>query len=90
MENLNFAENLTHLYLQNNKLTKIENIDCLINLRKLYLGYNSICVVEGLENLSNLIELHIEKQRLREGERLTFEPRTSKTLSVNMSFLNNI
>ncbi|XP_016840843.1 protein phosphatase 1 regulatory subunit 42-like isoform X1 [Nasonia vitripennis] len=88
LENFDFAKNLTHLYLQHNEIMKIENLDYLINLKKLFLGYNNITVIEGLENLTNLSELHIEKQRLAVGERLCFDPRTVRTLSGCLEYLN--
>lgn len=75
--------NLTHLYMQHNKIRKLENLDCLQNLRKLYVGYNCISVIEGLENVENLVELHVENQSLTIGETLCFEPRSSITLSVS-------
>jgi len=42
------------LYLQNNKISKIENVSHLLKLKKLYLSKNRISVVEGLETLKNL------------------------------------
>lgn len=47
-----------------------------------FLGYNEISVVEGLEGLVRLEELHVEYQRLEEGEQLTFDPSTLDVLSV--------
>lgn len=47
-----------------------------------YLNGNAITVVEGLEALRNLIELHVAQQRLPEGEKLLFDPRTIKALAV--------
>lgn len=38
--------------------------------------------MEGLEGLSNLTELHVANQRLPEGEKLHFEPRSFRSLSV--------
>ena len=81
IENLNFAENLTHLYLQNNRIQKLENLDCCPKLQKLYLGGNQIQVLEGLDKCLHLTEIYIENQRLPEGEKLVFEPRTLQCLS---------
>jgi protein phosphatase 1 regulatory subunit 42 len=81
IENLNFAENLTHLYLQNNRLQKLENLDYCPKLQKLYLGGNQIQVLEGLDKCPYLTEIYIENQRLPEGEKLVFEPRTLQCLS---------
>ena len=47
-----------------------------------YLGHNCITVVEGLEGLKNLRELHLESQALPEGEKLIFDPRTLRSISV--------
>ena len=47
------------LYLQHNKITKIENIGHLNKLKKLYLSHNRISVVENMDNLNSLVELHI-------------------------------
>lgn len=38
------------LYLQSNRITKIEGLQNLVNLRELYLSHNGIEVIEGLEN----------------------------------------
>ena len=81
IENLTFAENLTHLYLQNNRLNKLENLHCLTKLKKLYLAGNQIAVLEGLESCRELTELYIENQRLAEGEKLLFDPRTIDSLA---------
>jgi protein phosphatase 1 regulatory subunit 42 len=81
IENLNFAENLTHLYLQNNRIQKLENLDSCPKLQKIYLGGNQIQVVEGLDKCPHLTEIYIENQRLPEGEKLVFEPRTLQCLS---------
>lgn len=81
IENLNFAENLTHLYLQNNRLNKLENLNCLTKLKKLYLAGNQIQLLEGLEQCRELTDVHIENQRLAEGEKLLFDPRTIESLA---------
>ncbi|XP_050509653.1 protein phosphatase 1 regulatory subunit 42-like [Diabrotica virgifera virgifera] len=83
----NAFPNLTSLYLQNNRISKLENLN-LRNLRKLYIGYNCISVVEGLENLLSLEELHLEKQNLPDGIALCFDPRTIHSLSKTLQILN--
>lgn len=40
----------TQMYLQSNRITKIEGLQNLINLKELYLSHNGIEVIEGLEN----------------------------------------
>ncbi len=49
-----------------------------------YLSGNAITVVEGLEGLPNLNELHIANQRLPEGEKLLFDPRSLLAVSVSI------
>ena len=66
----------------------MENINCLTSLKKLYLGYNEISVVEGLEGMKNLSELHLENQRLPQGETLFFDPRTISHLNQSLKILN--
>ena len=39
-------------------------------------------MVEGLEQAKELRELHIENQRLIEGEKLLFDPRSLKAIKV--------
>ena len=39
-------------------------------------------MVEGLEQAKDLRELHIENQRLIEGEKLLFDPRTLQAIKV--------
>lgn len=50
-----------------------------------YLNGNAITVVEGLEALKNLTELHVAQQRLPEGEKLLFDPRTIQALAVRQN-----
>ncbi|CAF0904576.1 unnamed protein product [Rotaria sp. Silwood1] len=88
IENFNFAENLTHLYLQNNRIQKLENLDCCSKLQKLYIGGNQIQVLEGLDKCIYLTEIYAENQRLPEGEKLVFEPRTLQCLSNVLEILN--
>ena len=41
--------------------------------------------MEGLEGLKSLRELHVENQRLPEGEKLIWDPRSLRILSVSAS-----
>ena len=65
-------KNLTHLYLENNRISRIENlpVSCL---QKLYLNENNIEVVENVECM-NLTELHVASQRLPPFQPLRFNP----------------
>ena len=49
-----------------------------------YLSDNAISVVEGLEGCGQLSELHIANQRLTEGEKLLFDPRTLQAITVSI------
>ena len=49
----------------------------------MYLGHNyRDTVVEGVENFPELGELHVEYQQLPVGEKLLFDPRSLKAVSV--------
>ncbi|KAH9515289.1 hypothetical protein Btru_014083 [Bulinus truncatus] len=85
---LSSSAGLTHLYLQNNNITTIENISPLQHLQKLFLGGNTITVIEGLDKLGKLQELHVENQRLPNGEQLLLDPRTLKALAPTLQVLN--
>jgi len=45
---------LTHLYLQNNLIERIQGLDKLRSLQKLYLDGNRITMVDGLEKCQKL------------------------------------
>ena len=49
-----------------------------------YLSDNAIMVVEGLEQCVELAELHMANQRLPEGEKLLFDPRTLQAIAVSV------
>jgi len=55
----------------------------LLKIQYSYLGGNAITVVEGLEQIRELKELHIENQRLIEGEKLLFDPRSLHAVKVS-------
>jgi protein phosphatase 1 regulatory subunit 42 len=82
------CRSLTHLYLQNNHISRIEGLDNLHRLSKLYLSDNALMVVEGLEQCPELTELHVANQRLPEGEKLLFDPRTLKAIAPSLVLLN--
>ena len=47
-----------------------------------YVSDNAISVVEGLEQCQQLTELHIANQRLPEGDKLHFDPRSLQAIAV--------
>ena len=55
-----------------------------------YLSDNAISVVEGLEGCGQLSELHIANQRLPEGEKLLFDPRTLQAITVSIHILVHV
>lgn len=83
--------NLTHLYLQWNKICQIQNINNLRNLRKLYLGHNELYRLENIDGLSRLEELHIERQRnSAAGDSLefSFEASSIRGIADSLKVLN--
>lgn len=74
---------LTHLYLQWNRIKKIENLNGLKHLRKLYLSYNEIQCLEGVETLNQLEELHLEYQNFEQNQQFTFDTSSLIGISVN-------
>eukprot|EP00339_Tiarina_fusa_P019828 CAMPEP_0117003960 /NCGR_PEP_ID=MMETSP0472-20121206/5105_1 /TAXON_ID=693140 ORGANISM="Tiarina fusus, Strain LIS" /NCGR_SAMPLE_ID=MMETSP0472 /ASSEMBLY_ACC=CAM_ASM_000603 /LENGTH=179 /DNA_ID=CAMNT_0004704781 /DNA_START=23 /DNA_END=559 /DNA_ORIENTATION=- len=60
------CENLTELYIANNKLKEITGLHTLKQLKKIDLGANRIRVMEGLEQLTNLEELWLGKNKIEE------------------------
>mmetsp|Transcript_5724 Transcript_5724/g.8042 ORF Transcript_5724/g.8042 Transcript_5724/m.8042 type:complete len:300 (-) Transcript_5724:217-1116(-) len=57
---------VTHLYLQNNEVDKVEGLQKAASLSKLYLSGNKISTFEGLEHCSSLSELHLSDQNLED------------------------
>lgn len=75
---------LTHLYLQWNRIRRIENLNALKNLKKLYLSYNEIQRLECIENLHQLEELHLEYQKLPSSQdEFTFDIDSMIGISVS-------
>ncbi len=55
------------------------------------MGGNQIRVIEGLEKQEELTELHLENQRLPDGEKILFDPRTLLAISVQQyKFVKNL
>ena len=79
---------MTHLYLQNNMIQRIEGLNFMVNLTKLYIGFNKIIVLENLEKCTKLKELHVEYQEIPAGEKMLLDPRTLIALSSTLMVLN--
>lgn len=77
---------MTHLYLQWNRIRKIEHLNQLKNLRKLYLSYNEISHLEGIDNLNLLTELHLEYQNLQPNKEFTFD--VNSLIGISASFIS--
>lgn len=67
---INKLTNLQELYLNNNKITKIENLDKLQNLGNLVIFNNEIKETKGLENLTNLQNLDLDCNKITKIEGL--------------------
>ena len=65
-------------------------ISLLLHIHTRYLSDNAISVVEGLEGCGQLSELHIANQRLPEGEKLLFDPRTLQAITVSIHILVHV
>lgn len=74
---------LTHLYLQWNRIKKIENLNGLKHLRKLYLSYNELQCLEGVDTLNQLEELHLEYQNFEQNQQFTFDTKSLIGISVS-------
>ncbi|GIX87063.1 protein phosphatase 1 regulatory subunit 42 [Caerostris darwini] len=57
-------DRITHLYLQEQHIKKIENLDTCRNLRALYLYDNKIETIENLEDLVHLTFLYLHKNAI--------------------------
>ncbi|CEM31328.1 unnamed protein product [Vitrella brassicaformis CCMP3155] len=79
-------ETLTHLYLQNNRIRRMEGLDRLGMLRKLYLSENCIERVEGLQGCQSLEELYIQEQRI--SAPLSFCPKSIRTVAASLHTLD--
>ena len=55
IENLNPYKNLQCIWLENNKLTKIQGLEGLADLRHIYLQNNYITKLEGFDNNLKLV-----------------------------------
>jgi hypothetical protein len=60
----------------------------LKRLTKLFIGGNCISRVEGLSGLTQLQELHIENQKLKIGDELTFEPESVQAIANSLQVLD--
>ncbi|GFQ85557.1 protein phosphatase 1 regulatory subunit 42 [Trichonephila clavata] len=63
-------DRITHLYLQEQHIKKIENLHSCRNLRALYLYENKIETIENLEDLVHLNYLYLQKNFIKRIENL--------------------
>jgi hypothetical protein len=87
IENLEFAQILQYLYLQNNLIKEIPPMPTMANLTKLFLDENEIQYVTGLDLCTKLEELHIANQRLPQFTALEFDPQCLDTFSRTLKVL---
>jgi hypothetical protein len=71
---------LMYLYLQSNRLAKLEGLESLSCLVKLYVGNNELTRIEGLRSMTSLEELHAPDQR--SDQPMTFESASISALAV--------
>jgi len=81
--------NLEYLYLQNNKIQKIENLDSLPNLEYIYLNNNQIQKIENLETFPNLEILYLQNNKIQKIENLETLPNL-KTLDLHNNQIQKI
>lgn len=84
IENLNFTNGITHLYLHKNRIKQIDGFEKLQNLTKLFIGHNEIATLENLNNLHQMKELHIEYQHF-DGT-FSFEKNCLESLAVSNNY----
>ncbi|KAI8777498.1 leucine-rich repeat-containing protein 46 [Biomphalaria glabrata] len=60
------SADVTHLYLQFNKISKIENLECLPNLQVLILSENKITTIENIDHLNKLVFLDVSNNLIEE------------------------
>ena len=65
-----FLPSITHLSLENRKITQIESLDLWINLKIIYLYDNKITKIQGLEKWSKLTTLSLERNLITKIEGL--------------------
>lgn len=66
----------------------MENLEELPNLHKFFIGGNMITEIRGLEGCRNLEELHVQAQRLPDGQPLQFDPYSMMAISDSLQVLN--
>uniref|UniRef100_A0A2C9KYD9 U2A'/phosphoprotein 32 family A C-terminal domain-containing protein n=1 Tax=Biomphalaria glabrata TaxID=6526 RepID=A0A2C9KYD9_BIOGL len=73
------SADVTHLYLQFNKISKIENLECLPNLQVLILSENKITTIENIDHLNKLVFLDVSNKGDREQQWARYELGIIKT-----------
>lgn len=83
LKGLEFGQNITHLYLQNNNITSIGiHFKSLKSLQKLYLDANCLQEVNGLENCLQLEELYISNQKIANDKHLILNAKSFDAIKV--------
>lgn len=81
--------NLTHLWLDDNKLSNVDALKGLTNLTYLNLGSNQISNIDGLSGLTNLTELYLGYNKISNIDALKGLTNLKK-LGLNNNQINNI
>ena len=87
IQNLEFAKNLSYLYLQNNRIAAVPEI-AIPKLKKLYLDENHIDYVAGFEGCPQLEELSLARQNLPKNGSLLMEPTAMHSLASTLLSLD--
>lgn len=73
---------LTNLYLQNNKIRRIDNLNCNVELKVINLDSNYISCLEGLTYQNKLEQLSLSNQHLPPSVFFSYDTETLNTLAV--------
>jgi internalin A len=68
---LEYATNLTHLYLEDNRISDLSALSRLTNLLVLYLDNNNISDLSALSGLTNLTELELQGNHISDVSELS-------------------
>ncbi|KAJ8313788.1 hypothetical protein KUTeg_008349 [Tegillarca granosa] len=60
------GQSVQNVYLQRNRISKIQNLDCLKNIQFITLAGNNISVVENLSSLPKLLFLDLSENKIED------------------------
>ena len=89
IDNLYGLDNLTHLYLDNNKISDIQNLNHLTQLKWLDLSFNNIKSIVNVDQLINLTDLSFYQNKISEVKNLDTLTQLS-TLSLGNNQISDL